>query len=144
MERQPDPAARRAGLLLVLTAAATVVAVIGRVGAAADHSTLAESLVAISESKGLYGIGGAARFISGVTLIASAWFLLRTWIIRERLGTPLVPLLFIVSGLLYGRVRCGRGCPSRICTRRKPGDGSRSPLSGSLLARPVSQQPGWP
>ncbi len=97
--RLPDPAARRAGLLLLLTAAATVIAVLGRVGAAADHATLAESLVAISESKGLYGIGGAARFVSGVTLIAGAWFLLRTWIIRERLGTPLVPLLFAASGL---------------------------------------------
>ena len=97
--RQPDPAARRAGLLLVLTAAATVVAVVGRVAADADHPTLAESLVAISASKGLYGLGGAARFVSGVTLIAGAWFLLRTWIIRERLGTPLVPFLFAVSGL---------------------------------------------
>lgn len=99
IERLPDFAARRAGLLLILTVAATVVAVIGRVAADADHPTLAESLVAISASKGLYGIGGGARLISGVTLIAGAWFLLRTWIIRERLGTPLVPLLFIVSGL---------------------------------------------
>ena len=86
--RQPDPAARRAGLLLVLTAAATVVAVVGRVAADADHPTLAESLIAISDSSGLYAIGGAARFIAGVTLIAGAWFLLRTWIIRQRLGTP--------------------------------------------------------
>ena len=99
VERLPDPAARRAGLLLLLTAAATVVAVVGRVAADADHPTLAESLAAISESRGLYGIGGAARFISGVTLIAGAWFLLRTWIIRERLGTPLVPFLFAASGL---------------------------------------------
>ena len=95
----PDPAARRAGLLLIITAVATVVAVVGRVAADADHPTLPASLVAISESKGLYGIGGAARFISGVTLIAGAWFLLRTWIIRQRLGTPLVPLLFVASGL---------------------------------------------
>ena len=100
VERQPDPAARRAGLLLIVTAAATVVAVVGRVAADADHSTLAASLVAISESKALYGTGGAARLVSGVTLIAGAWFLLRTWIIRERLGTPLVPLLFMASGLL--------------------------------------------
>ncbi len=97
--RLPDPAARRAGLLLIITAAATVVAVVGRVAAAADHPTLAESLIAISDSSGLYAIGGAARFISGVTLIAGAWFLLRTWIIRQRLGTPLVPLLFVASGL---------------------------------------------
>lgn len=32
-------------------------------------------------------------------MIAGAWFLLRTWIIRQRLGTPLVPLLFVASGL---------------------------------------------
>ncbi len=95
----PDPAARRAGLLLIITAVATVVAVVGRVAAAADHPTLAKSLIAISDSSGLYAIGGAARFIAGVTLIAGAWFLLRTWIIRQRLGTPLVPLLFVASGL---------------------------------------------
>ena len=99
IERLPEPAARRAGLLLILTAATTVVAVIGRVAADADHPTFADSLAAVSESKGLYGLGGAARSISGVTLIAGAWFLLRTWIIRRRLGTPLVPLLFIASGL---------------------------------------------
>ncbi len=99
MARQPDLAARRAGLLLIVTAAATVVAVVGRVAAAADHPTLAESLVAISDSRGLYAIGGAARLVSGVTLIAGAWFLLRTWIIRQRLGTPLVPFLFVASGL---------------------------------------------
>ena len=97
--RLPDPAARRAGLLLILTAAVTLVAVVGRVGAAADHPTLAESLIAISDSSGLYAIGGAARFIAGVTLIAGAWFLLRAWIIRQRLGTPLVPLLSVASGL---------------------------------------------
>ena len=53
----------------------------------------------IAVNSGLYGLGGAARAVSGVTLVAGAWFLLRTWIIRERLGTPLVPALFVVSGL---------------------------------------------
>ncbi len=95
----PDPAARKAGLLLILTAAMTVVAVVGRVAADADHPTLTESLAAIAANKGLYGIGGAARFISGITLVAGGWFLLRTWIIRQRLGTPLVPILFIAAGL---------------------------------------------
>ena len=97
--RSRNAAARVAGVLLLITAVATVVAVAGRVAADADQSTLIDSLVAISESQGLYGIGGAARLVSGVTLIAAAWFLLNTWIIRERLGTPAVPIIFAASGL---------------------------------------------
>lgn len=91
--------ARIAGALLLLTALATAVAVIGRVAADADQATLAESLVSISEARGLYGLGGAARLISGITLLAAAWYLSRTWIIRERLGTPMVPILLAVSGV---------------------------------------------
>ena len=94
----PDPNARMAGAFLILTAIATAVAVVVRVAADADQSTLAESLYAISLSKGLYGMGGAARFVSGVTLIIASWYLARTWIIRERLGTPLLQGLFAVSG----------------------------------------------
>ncbi len=97
--RPPAPAARRAGVLLVLTALGTVVAVAGRVVTDADHVTLVESMSAISESRALYGAGGVGRLLSGVTLVAAAWFLWRTWIIQERLGTPLVPGLFAASGL---------------------------------------------
>jgi len=97
--RPPDSSARKAGMLLILTAVLTAVAVVGRVAADADQETLAESIAAIAESSALYGIGGAGRFVSGLTLIAGAWFLWSTWIIRERLGTPLVPGLFAVSGL---------------------------------------------
>lgn len=96
---RPDSRARLAGMLLIATAAATLVAVVGRVSAGADQPTLMESLVAISESSELYALGGVARFVSGITLLAAAWFLLRTWIIRERLGTPLVPALFAISAL---------------------------------------------
>ena len=95
----PDTAARKAGVLLLLTALTTVVAVVGRVAAGADQPTLAESLSAIANNSGLYGAGGIGRFISGITLIAGAVFLLRTWIIRERLGTPLVPFFFVASGI---------------------------------------------
>ncbi|MCY4653040.1 MAG: hypothetical protein OXC95_07735 [Dehalococcoidia bacterium] len=98
-ERGRDPAARMAGGLLLLTALATLIAVIGRVSADADQPTLAESLTAISLNSELYGLGGAARFLSGITLIAGALFLTKTWIIRERLGTPLVPFLFVASGV---------------------------------------------
>ena len=108
----PDSAARKAGMLLLLTAAASAVSVVARVSANADYPTLAESLAAISESRGLYGLGGAARLVSGLTLIGGAWFLSRTWIIRERLGTPLVPVLFGASGALTvvsGALRRGAG-----------------------------------
>ncbi len=96
----PDSAARKAGMLLLLTAGASAVSVVSRLSANADYPTLAESLAAISESRGLYGMGGAGRFVSGLTLIGGAWLLSRTWIIRERLGTPLVPVLFGASGAL--------------------------------------------
>ena len=82
----------------MLTALTTAVAVVGRVAADADQATLAESLAAISDAKGLYGLGGAARLVSGIALLAAAWYLSRTWIIRERLGTPLVPILLAISG----------------------------------------------
>jgi len=98
-DRTPDSNARKGGLSLILTALATGVAVGGRVAAGADQPTLAESLVVISESSGLYAIGGAGRLISGVALVAGAWFLSKTWIIRERRGTSRVPALFAVSGL---------------------------------------------
>ena len=98
----PDSTARTAGALLLLTAVATVLSVVARLSADADQPTLAESLAAIADSRWFYGIGGAARFVSGVTLLAAAWFLLRTWIIRERLATPLVPALLGVSGVITG------------------------------------------
>ena len=94
-----DRSARMAGVLLILTAGATVAAVAGRVAADADQPTLSESMMAIALDRWLYLAGGVARLVSGITLIAAAWLLLRTWIIRERLGTPLVPVLFVASGL---------------------------------------------
>ena len=81
-----DPAARTAGWLLLVTAIATVVSVIGRV-AATDLTALVQSLAAIGANRGQFGIGGAARFISGLTLFAGACFLLRTWIMRQGLGS---------------------------------------------------------
>lgn len=91
---------RNAGLFLILTAVATVVAVVGRVGADVEHETLAASLAAISESRGLYGLGGAGRFASGVTLIAAAWCLFTIPGCGGRRGSRVVPLLLAVSGAL--------------------------------------------
>ena len=42
---------------------------------------------------------GAARFLSGLALFLAAWLLLKTWIIRDRWATPLVPYLFALSGV---------------------------------------------
>ena len=100
--RPKDSAARSAGALLLLTAVATVVSVVARISADADQATVTESLAAIADSRWFYGVGGAARLVSGITLLAAACFLLRTWIIRERLATPLVPALLGVSGVVTG------------------------------------------
>ena len=74
--------------------------VIARVAADADQPTLAESLRAIGDSRPAYATSGIARFVSGLALLAGALALLRTWIIRQRLGTPVVPLLFGISGVV--------------------------------------------
>lgn len=95
-----DPAARMAGLLLILTALAAIVAVVTRVSAGADQPTLAESLAAVADSRVLYGAGGAARLVSALTLLGAAWYLAKTWIIREGWGASLVPKLFAVSAIL--------------------------------------------
>ena len=95
-----DPAAQAAGATLLLTAAFTIAAVVFRVGADADQGQMLDSLVAISASNVEYGIGGGARLLSGLTLLGAGIALLRTWIIRQRFGTPAVPVLFVLSGLL--------------------------------------------
>ena len=95
-----DSAARIAGSLLVLTALITAVSAVTRVSADTDFQpSLQDTLDAVSLQSGLYGFGGAARLLSGVTLGAAAWCLLRTWIIRLRLGSPLIPALSVVSGV---------------------------------------------
>ena len=94
----PDLFARRAGLLLILTAVASIVMVIARVSADADQPTLLESLRIIAENRAMYATSAVARVVSGITLLAAGMFLLRTWIIRGGLATPLVPYLLSLSG----------------------------------------------
>ena len=89
-----------AGIFLLLTAATTIVMVFARIAADTDQPTFAASLRAIADNRAMYGLSGAARVLSGVTLMAAAWYLLRTWIIRERLATQIVPALFVVSGIV--------------------------------------------
>ena len=70
--------AARGGVLLLLTAVATVVMVYARVASDTDQATLSESLRAVAENPAMYGLFGVARLVSGITLLAAGWFLLRT------------------------------------------------------------------
>ena len=98
MGGSPDRMARWGGVFLLVTAVVTVVMVYARVAADTDQGTLSEYLQAVAENRGMYGLFGAMRLVSGLTLIAAGCFLLRTWIIRDRWATPWVPYLFIASG----------------------------------------------
>ena len=89
-----------AGIFLLLTAAATVVMVFARISADADQSTLSESVLSIAENRGMYGLSGAARFFSGVTLIIAAWYLRKSRVIGEGPGAHLVLVLFAASGII--------------------------------------------
>ena len=93
-----DIAARKTGLLLILTTVASIIMVFARVTADADQPTLLESLRAIAENRAMYATSAVARIASGIALIAAAWFLLKTWIIRLRLAAPVVPQVLGASG----------------------------------------------
>ena len=97
-EPQSHAAVRMAGALLLLTAIATVVSVVTRVASGADQPTLLESLAAIAANKELYSIGGIARFVSGITLIAGAGYVLKIWVDGGRWSVPTVPVIMIASG----------------------------------------------
>ena len=101
IEDQPrDEAARRAGAFLLLTAATTIVMVFARISADADQPTLVESLRAIATNTGMYTFAGVARVMSGAVLVAAAWQVWKSTIIRERFGRPLVPYLLVASGVI--------------------------------------------
>ena len=139
----------RAGLLLVLTAFATVVAVAGRVGAGTDLPTLAASLAAIAESRGLYGAGGAGRLASGVTLIAVAWFLCqaRNGAGRGPRPAPVVAILFAASGLLTAysgaaAVVLAAIAPDGLAAAAPAGDAARQ-LAATAALRQLSGAVGF-
>ena len=95
-----DFSASLAGVFLIFTAILTLAAVVTRVSASADQPTLAETLSAIADNRVLYGAGGAARLVSGVTLLLAGWFLVHTWVIRQGFGHPLAPTLLALSGVV--------------------------------------------
>ena len=96
--RKSESKVRIGGGLLLLSAAATVLMVFARVTADADQPTFAESLQAIADSRPIYIVNGVARLVAGFALTAGALYLLRTWIIRSLLATPVVPYLLAGSG----------------------------------------------
>ncbi len=95
-----DSAARTGGKLLLLSAGATAVMVAARLVAEADQPTLEQSLQAIADSRAAYTLNGIARFIAALALIGGGWYVVRTWIIRSRLATPVVPYLLAASGAI--------------------------------------------
>ena len=99
---EPAPFApiRKAGVLLLLTAAATVVMVALRVAGDTDQATLIESLRAIAEDRVVYGAGGAARLVSGVTLLAAAWTLSRMGFSLGGLDPSFLWYMFGASGIV--------------------------------------------
>lgn len=139
----------RAGLFLILAAIATVVAVVGRVGADTDLPTLAASLAAIAESRGLYGAGGAGRLASGATLIAAAWWLHRGGDAAgaARMATPVVPVLFAASGLLTAysgaaAVILAAIAPDGLAAAAPAGDAARQ-LAATATLRQLSGAVGF-
>ena len=95
----PAPGFRKAGVLLLLTAVATLAAVAGRVLADADQPTLLESLSAIAESRLAYGSGGLARVVSGISLAAAAALLWKSVTMRETPPMALALGLLMLSGI---------------------------------------------
>lgn len=142
-------AAGNAGTLLILTAVATVIAVVGRVGADTDLPTLAASLAAIAESRGLYASGGAGRLASGVALIAAAWWLHRAGGATgaSRHVAPVGAVLFAVSGLLTAysgaaAVVLAAIAPDGLAAAAPAGDAARQ-LAATAALRQVSGAVGF-
>ena len=92
--------ARTAGLFLLLTALATAISVPTRLLADADQPTLTESLLAIIANRGYYTTGGAARFVSGLALLAAAWFMWRAMADYHRPSVGVAAGFLAVSGLI--------------------------------------------
>ena len=73
--------------------------VVARVAADVDEPTMAESLRAIPESRALFSLSVVARLLSGLTLLAAAWYLLRARSSPESWTTAPVPYLLGLSGV---------------------------------------------
>ena len=93
------PHFRNAGIFLLLTALATAISVPARLAAEADLPTLEESLAAIGSAKAAYGMGGIARMVGGITLVAAAIPLRRSLRDYSPAASGIAGVLFVASGL---------------------------------------------
>ena len=113
------PNYRIAGVLLLLTALATAISVPARLAAGADDTPLtdalaqrvdspaaeiawmevSEKLAAIGAAKGPYGIGGGARLVGGLTLIAASLYMWRAIGAHHPTAMAAAAALLAVSGI---------------------------------------------
>ena len=91
-------AARRAGVWLLLTAAATAIMVVARVSSDTDQATIAESLRSVVENRELFGLTALARLASGVTLLVAGWYMLKAGASHGHGANAAAAYLFMVSG----------------------------------------------
>ena len=115
----PMTAYRAAGLFLLLTALATAISVPARLAAGADATPVADALAqslnvdaaeiarlevseklsAIAAAKGAYGIGGAARLVGGLTLLAAGIALWRAMRSIHPTAMGIAATLLVASGI---------------------------------------------
>ena len=94
-------AARAAGLLLLLTAVATAVSVMTRLSSSMEPPeviALPVPQVPIILDTGLYSVSGAARIVSGLTLLIAAVFLRLTLNDRQPVAAGIAAALLALSG----------------------------------------------
>ena len=130
--------AKWVGALLLLTAAATAVMVFARVAADVDEPTMAESLRAIPESRALFSLSAVARLVSGVTLLAAGWYLLRARSSPGSWTDGARSLLAVPVRGLHGGVRSGRHHLGRRSIH-----GRADCVSGVGVPRPMDHGQGW-
>ena len=110
---------RTAGIFLLLTALATAISVPARLAAGADDTPFTDSLSlaqnldavriaqletteklgAIAGNKGAYGVGGAARLVGGLMLMAAGFYLWRAIGEHHPTAMAVVAVLLAVSGI---------------------------------------------
>lgn len=93
-------AARAAGLLLLLTAAATAVSVLTRLTSSMEPLPDSPIQTPIILDTGQYAIAGAARVISGLGLLAAAVFLRLTLRDRQPVVVGVAAALLALSGII--------------------------------------------
>ena len=95
----PIPDYRTAGIFLLLTALATAISVLARLAAGADLPTPEESLAAIGAAATAYGVGGAARLVGGLMLMAAGFYLWRAIGEHHPTAMAILAVLLAASGI---------------------------------------------